>query len=211
MRKKRTVFDKPKTIDNILIDTEIKKLISSAVDLRERFVVNMLLFSGMRVSELIHMRADWVNFDRGVIFVPKEQNCTCSPECIKPLFNKKGKMTKPPKTWEPKTESSMRAIPIVPEIEDLLKGFFIKYKTVMECIPSRGSAHHTLRKVKKRAKLSHPIFPHALRGTYATILASKDFSPFEIREALGWKTIEPATHYIRLAGERIKRAFEEKW
>jgi len=207
----RLVYSKPKTIDNILTEEEIEKLKKSARGLREKFVVYMLLYSGMRISELVHMRRDWVDFRRGIIYIPKEQPCRCSPSCRKPLFNRKGEMTKPPNTWKPKTSASVRAIPIVPEIEDVLTKFFSKYRSVMDCIPSRGSAHYILRKVARRAGINHPVFPHALRGTYATTLAAKGFTPFEIRDALGWKTIEPATHYIRLAGERLKKAFEEKW
>lgn len=63
----------------------------------------------------------------------------------------------------------------------------------------------------RAAKIEHHVFPHALRGTFATILASKGFDIYEVKDVLGWKSIHPAIFYINLAGARIKKSFEEKW
>ena len=206
----RTNFQKPKTIKNRLSTQEVDHFKKAAKDPREVFLVYVLLYTGMRISELIHMKVSWINFERNVITIPESQPCRCQ-ECKDPLHNRKGKVTKPANTWKPKTSSSARVIPIVPEVDEVLKNFFSKHKAVMDVIPSRGSAHHTLKIVAKRAGIKHPVFPHALRGTFATMLAIKHFGVFELKDALGWKTIAPAEFYIRLVGEEMKQVFKEKW
>ena len=206
----RTDFTKSKTIENRLSPQEVDRFKKAAKDLCEVFLVYVLLYTGMRVSEVVHMKLSWVNFDRGIITIPESQPCRCQ-ECKAALYNRKGKMTKPADTWKPKTSSSARVIPVVPEVEDVLKSFFSKHKVVMDVVPSRGSAYHTLKVVARRAGIKHPVFPHALRGTFATMLAVKKFGVFELKDALGWKTIAPAEFYVRLAGEEMKQVFKEKW
>ena len=210
MRKKRTIFNKPKTKDNLLSSEETEAMLKGAMGLKERLVVHVPIFTGMRISELIHMRGDWINWRDQMISIPESQPCDCR-DCREPHFDEEGRVTKPPETWQPKTRDSVRSIPIVPEISGLLWDYFSKHKTVMETVPSRGSAWYHFRKATKRAGIGHPVFPHAARGTHATILARSDFNPFELKDAMGWKKIATAEDYIKLSGRQVKRAYDEKW
>ena len=201
---------KPKTRENVLEDEEIEALLKAVRTRLEEFVVRVLLYTGLRVSELVHMRLSWVNFSRNRITVPYSQPCKCE-SCKRVLTNKKGKVVKPAGVWQPKTEAGAGSIPIVPEARPILEWFFSEHKTVMEAFPWRQNVNNFLKRVAVRAAIKHPVFPHALRGTFATLLASKGFDVFEVKDALRWKTIRPAIFYVRLAGERLKRSFDEKW
>lgn len=196
----RKEYEKGKTKENLLSDKEIERLENAAKGLKERLIVKGLLYTGMRVGEFVHMTRDWTDFEQGLIFIPRKQPCSCN-ECL----DDRGGM------WEPKTEAGIRAVPILPEAEEVFRMFFALYPKVMEQIPSRGSAYYHLQKVAKRAEIEHKVFPHALRGTFATMLATEGFTPFEIQDVMGWKNVETASDYIRLGGQRVKEAFDKKW
>ena len=115
------------------------------------------------------------------------------------------------KVWKPKTKRSARSIPIVPEIRQLLQDFFSKHVSVMTVISNRIAAYKILRSLGERTGLDHRLFPHALRGTFATILAAKDFNRDEIQEALGWTSSRTAEDYIRISAARLTKAFKTKW
>ena len=208
--KRRGDYRKGKTKENLLTDQEVEKILHACIAFSETFVLTALLFTGMRVSELIHMRKSWVDKILGLIRIPKNQACSCS-QCERELRNKKDEITKPSGLWKPKTFEAVRSIPIVEEVQPVLDKFFSTHKTVMEYVPSRGSAYYYVRKVARRAKVQHLVFPHVMRGTFATLLARKGFNAFEIKDTMGWKSIKTAEEYIKLSGAAVKKAFEEKW
>ncbi len=207
---KRQVFNKSKTKENLLTDVEMEQLLVACKGFTDVFLVSMLFYTGMRVSELVHLRREWVDWKLGFINVPREQTCGCV-FCERELRNVKGVVTKPSGVWRPKTPEAVRPIPIVPEIEGILREFFTKHKEVIALIPSRGAAYYRLRWIAKRANIKHPVFPHAARGTFATLLARKGFNAFELMRIMGWKSIKTAEAYIKISGAAVKRAFEEKW
>ncbi|MBA7496271.1 Tyrosine recombinase XerD [subsurface metagenome] len=201
---------KEKTKENLLTDTEVDRLIEACQGFKDRFMVSMLLYTGMRVSEFIHMRRGWIDWEMGLIRTPEIQRCGCR-ECGRELKNRRGQITKPPGVWKPKTFEAVRAIPIVPEVKGVLKEFFSKHEEVMELIPSRGAAYYRFKGIAGRAGIEHPVFPHVARGTFATLLARKGFNAFELMSTMGWKSIKTAEDYIKLSGSAVKQAFKEKW
>ena len=82
---------------------------------------------------------------------------------------------------------------------------------VMAVIPNRIAAYKIIRSMSERIGISHKVFPHALRGTFATILAAKNFNVWEIMDALGWTSAKTAEIYIRFSAARVSKAFKEKW
>ncbi len=217
---------KMKTKENLLTDFEADQLKAACKGFKDNLVVTVLLYTGMRVSEFIHMRRSWIDWKMGLIRIPKEQSCPCK-ECktvrYKKMWNPKTKkmvfiikdgkwvIKKPAGVWRPKTFEAVRAIPIVPEVETILREFFLKHEEVMDLIPSRGAAYYRIRRIARRAGIPHAVFPHAARGTFATLLARKDFNAFELTSTMGWKSIKTAQDYIKLSGAAVKQAFKEKW
>jgi len=199
---------KPQTRDYILDESDIKKVRRSLKTFVEGLVVLGLLYTGMRVSEFVHMRKDWISWKTGLIRIPRQQRCDCY-ECKKVLRNRKGEVTKPAGVWRPKTPESIRPIPILPEIEALFRQYFQRSSQIMDVVGSRVYAWMVLKRVEQRSGVK--LFPHVLRGTFATLLASKDFDATEITPLLGWKSFKMADFYIKLSGARVLKAVQEKW
>ena len=139
---------KMKTKENLLTDFEADQLKAACKGFKDNLVVTVLLYTGMRVSEFIHMRRNWIDWKMGLIRIPKMQKCSCK-YCERELEimrgKKKGEVTKPSGIWKPKTFEAVRSIPIVPEAEQILKKFFSKHKKIRDLIPSRGSAYYRIR------------------------------------------------------------------
>jgi len=145
------------------------------------------------------MKKDWIYWDSDYIKIPETQRCNCY------ICRKKGGV------WTVKTEDSAREIPLLPEVKDIFRWYFSKHKSIMETIGSQPVAWSIVKRVARRAKIKKRIFPHVLRGTFASILAGKKFGPFTIQSTLGWKSIKTADEYIRISPHAKLREFQEKW
>jgi len=199
---------KPRTRDYILDDSDILRVKRSLKTFTEALLVLGLLYTGMRVSEFIHFRKSWVNWKKGLILVPRQQVCSCY-SCKKVLKNRKGEIVKPSGVWKPKTDESVRPIPVLPEVERLFIEHFKRHDTIMDVIASRVYAWMILKRVGERSGVK--LFPHVLRGTFATLLAAKGFDATEITPLLGWKSFKMADQYIKFSGARVLKAVHEKW
>jgi len=189
---------KPKAANHILREREVNELLDLCETDDERFAFAMTVFTGMRVSEFVHMRCSWVDIDDRLIFVPRSQPCSCA-ECMR----KRGGV------WRAKTDAAARPIPIIPEIEDILYDYFAGNDTVMENYPYRQRAWLLIKRVAERGMTK--TFPHALRATFATILAGKLPDALAVKDIMGWTTIGMAQHYIKLSGKSVRRKVDAAW
>ena len=193
--------EKPKTWSNILDDMDIDDLKKSCKGRVESIAVLGLLYTGMRVSEFLHFRKDWIDIRKGGIFIPKEQSCSCV-EC---KYRREG-------VWKTKTEHARRFIPLIPEVEVLFREYFNEYDAILDTYKDRREIWRIVKRVGDRADIKNKkVFPHSLRGSFASILASKGFSVQEIIGALGWLNAGMFQKYIRVPEGRMKKAFDEKW
>lgn len=203
-----------KTKRNLLTDQEIEDLINACNTAIEKLVIKGLLYTGMRVSEFIHMRRDWIDWDSGFIRIPESQECTDHSECRKErtvVDWGTGEKIKIRNTWRPKVQDASRVIPILPEVKGIFKGYFKKYRKISELIPDRVEAWRIVKTVADRAMIKKRIFPHVLRGTFASILAGKDFDALTIQAILGWKSVKTADEYIRISPQRLMKVIKNKW
>lgn len=190
---------KPFSRDNILGPEEIKKLLLACKTKREKLLIFSLLYTGMRISEFLHFKRSWLSYNKDMITIPLKQECRCY-EC-----KHKGKI------WKPKTEYGNRTIPILNECKDIILSYFSEHEAIKETIPNRVFAWEYIKKMGRRAKIGHKVFPHAIRATFATLLAEKGFDVLEITHVMGWKSPEMAMTYIRLSGQKLKEEFDKKW
>jgi integrase/recombinase XerD len=197
---------KPKSRENVLTEEEIEMLKAACKTEEEKLVVYGLLYTGMRISEYIHLNKQWINTktDPPSIKIPYEMKCNCY-EC------KKAHGKKPAGMWRAKTKHAERVIPILPEVDDILYNYFLKHNSIMETIPTRIYAWKIVKEVAKRAKIKHPIFPHCIRATFATIVAKKGFDAIYLQHVMGWKQLSMAQEYVRLSGSAILDEFKRKW
>jgi len=233
---------KPKTREHLLSPIQIKTVLSTIKKPEEELIFKSLIFTGLRISEFIHLNRDWINFNRNLIRIPEKQRCDCmsclyirrklkkrqdvfekqeASEEVDADFRSSRRRRKKKKGlsdrqklrikgyWTPKTVASERTIPIVEEAQEVLYPYFKKHDSILEIFPARQYVNNILKRLEKRSKVK--LFPHCLRGTFATMLAIKGFNPYEITDTMGWSDINIAIFYIKMSGAGLKNAFEEKW
>lgn len=216
-KKKGPSKPKPKSKDNILEEKDIRKINKVINSFYEKFAFIVLLFTGLRVSEFIHMRKNWVDFKNYYIVVPEKQKCNCN-RCKSNRIKLREKdvddLNDHQKTildgyWVPKTASSARTLPIVPEAREVIDKFFKKHKAVLEVFPMPQYVNNTLNRLQRRSKIK--IFPHSLRATFATMLAIDGFDAYKLTDMMGWASIDVAKSYILMSGAELSREVEDKW
>ena len=158
-------------------------------DDRDKVLVGLMMFEGLRVSEALHVRAGWIQKSGATtsIHIPERMDCQC--------WDCKGRGF-----WQPKSKSGSRIVPLVDKLEPIVTGF---YATNTGIDRTRQTAWVYVKDTAIRAGISPAaIFPHALRATAATYFASKGFTATELCYMLGWSDIAMASHYISLVQSR---------
>ena len=184
--------------EDVLNPQELENLLYFCDSLRDKFIIYCLAFGGLRVSEVVHLRWTWINWDEKTLTVPLRQYCNCR-DCNytdkKTGKNKGG-------TWRPKTEHGHRTIRIHPTLLPIL----------MEFLAGGDGLGLTRQRVWQRVKelkeelpneyrILHNVYPHCLRATCATNLAHKKISTAGLQHALGWSRLSSAESYVR-SGEQ---------
>jgi len=160
---------------------------------RDKAIIETLYSTGLRVSELVALNRDEVNFDTGEFTVlgkgRKARTVYLSPEAIKWL----------------KRYLSTRADPFVP--------LFIRYsgKKMQENdfdgeslrITPR-SIQRLIKKYVKRSGISVDATPHTLRHTYATGLLSEGADLREVQELLGHSNVSTTQIYTHVTNRQLK-------
>jgi integrase/recombinase XerD len=200
-----------KTKLNLLNEEEIKRILDKCEE-DQKPVIYTLAYTGMRVSELIHMQKDWIDWEAGLIRIPESQLCESKhhPECMR-AKKIKGKIIKQSGLWRVKVPEAARGIPILPELRPILESFFKGHGSMGEVVKRRENVWRMVRYVKDKAGIQKRIFPHVLRGSLASLLAGKDFDALSIQGFMGWKSVKTADEYVRISPERLKRIVEKKW
>jgi len=188
------------TRENLLYEDEVDRVNGTCKNHYETLLIYGQLYTGMRISEFLHLNRRWISWAEGVIRIPERMPCRCK-ECVQ----KRGGV------WTPKTKEAVRAIPILREVNGLFKEFFEHPRKVGDYIGTRNVAHYHVKQIGKRARLSHPLFPHALRGTFAYMMAKKGLDVFRLKDLMGWATLEPAVWYVKFAGTELRDEVMKVW
>jgi integrase/recombinase XerD len=198
-----------KTKLNLLNEEEIRRILDGCEG-DQKLVIHALAFTGMRVSELIHMRKDWVDWEAGLIRIPETQPCDCHYECRREV-KRRGKIVKRGGVWRVKVPEAARGVPILPELRPVLEDFFSRHESMGEVVKGREEVWGIVKAVAAKSGIQKRIFPHVFRGSLASLLAGKDFDALSIQGFMGWKSVKTADEYIRISPERLKRIVEKKW
>lgn len=176
--------------DFALSQHQVEELLKVCTEMEERVTIGCQIYLGLRISELAHMRADWVTVD-GNLKIPAQQACKCA-ECAK--FRDK--------LWKPKTRSGARTLPIPPRIKRDLAELFKVKPYGMEV--SRVGLYYRTKTLLKRARIKFKGlsgdtgFPHCLRATCFNLLVEGGMSAAGLAYFAGWSNIAIASHYISL-------------
>jgi integrase/recombinase XerD len=198
-----------KTKLNLLNEEEIRRILEGCEG-DQKPVIHTLAFTGMRVSELIHLKKSWIDFNAGMIRIPESQPCDAHFTCRKEI-KRKGRIVKKSDVWKVKVKEAARGIPILPEMRPILEDFFSKHESMGEVAHNREDVWKMVKAVTAKSGIQKRIFPHVFRGSLASLLAGKDFDALSIQGFMGWKSVKTADEYIRISPERLKRIVEKKW
>lgn len=187
-----------KAKENALTETEVELFLNACTSQTQKLIATVLIYAGLRVSELAHMKKIWIDWQEQTINIPSSQPCTCG-ECAK-----KGGI------WKPKTTKAIRAVPFKQEIRlsTLLRAYFSLYDEVGL---SRVAIFQNIKSIAKKSGITHRVYPHALRATAATRFGHRCSGP-TVCYIMGWAKPETGDIYItpskRQALEEIDRVYQ---
>ena len=163
---------------------EIDALRSACKNKKERAIVEVLLASGVRVSELCSLKISDINFDTLSVKVREGKGSKQRTVYINELANKH--------LVEYLTTRNVNG--------DYL--FYNKWKEPM----NTGGVRHTLNKIAERAEVTN-VHPHRFRRTFATGMANRGMDIQEIARLLGHSSLNTTLKYVYSSEEKIRTSY----
>jgi site-specific recombinase XerD len=172
--------------------------ISKAEGLRDKAIMEVLFSTGLRVSELVNLNRDTINFDR------KE-------------FGVIGKGRRPRVVFLSDTATDWLR-KYVATREDNLSPLFIRYsgktpdaddKNGNSIRLSARSVQRLVDKYVKKARLPVKITPHGLRHSFATDLLTNGADLRAIQEMLGHKNVSTTQIYTHITNPQLKEIHDK--
>ena len=171
-----------KKLPTYLTKEEIDKLLASASNHKHRLLIELLLSSGLRISECINLKVQDISFKDKTIHV------------------KSGKGDK-----DRITITSQKTI-------DNINQYLSSRKYQSEYLFAKSSGHPLTAKLAqkilpiliKKTRIQKKITPHVLRHTFATLLLESGTNLKMIQELLGHSSLNTTQIYTHISKEQIK-------
>jgi site-specific recombinase XerD len=176
----------------VLSEQQMEKLWAACKEDKDRVLVGLCLYCGMRISEVTHFNSTWMKDDN--VNIPARQPCNCY-DC-----GKRGS------EWSPKTAAGSRVIPVPPFVLSSIYKYLTINPRGIEL--TRQSAWYRVQTLGKATGLR--IFPHSLRASYATLMATKGVQAMVLCYLCGWQRIEIANHYLQVAQSKEQAKIDIK-
>lgn len=171
--------------------------LSSKVGLRDRAMMETLFSTGLRVSELVSLNRDQLNFEK------REFGVIGKGRKMRVVF------------------LSQRAVDWLHRYletrEDAWRPVFIRYSRKQEPLSSDGeemrlsvrSVQRMVEKYRKQARLPIQITPHGIRHSFATDLLSKGAGLREVQEMLGHKNVSTTQIYTHVTNPKLREIHDK--
>ena len=180
---------KPKRIiQNVLSESEISRLIQGTRNAREKAIICLLVYSGVRNSELCNIQRKDVDLGANQLKIlsgknKKDRVVNISSECTRVLIE---------------YLSAFRRRP-----EDFLFATLEKENQL-----STADLRKIVRVLARRAKIGRRVFPHLLRHSLATNLLNRGASLIMIKEQLGHAFIDSTMIYVTSMPFRARSEYD---
>jgi integrase/recombinase XerD len=161
---------------------EVRRLLQAASTEEEVLAVNLLVYTGMRVSELASLRCEDVDLENGLVRVlgkGGKERVLVAPPHILPLLRRR-------------VEALGGSGPLFPSPIDPMKP--ISYVTIERMV----------RRLARRAGLRRRITPHMLRHYFATTMYQAGLDIREVQELLGHSSLSTTQVYTHVSRERLR-------
>jgi integrase/recombinase XerC len=179
-----------KNARQFLRSDEYTKMLSLAgANARDYAILQVFLQTGIRVSELAHLKMEDIDF-------------------IKPSISVRGKGNSQREiALEKKGIQALRSyLAVRPVPEGSTERLFLNYKG--EPISERG-VRKLVVKYTKAAGITKKASCHTLRHTFATYKAEKGVSPFQLQQWLGHANLNTTQIYVHLGKQNAKKIMQE--
>lgn len=179
---------KPQSIiKEILSEAEVIRILAATNNIRERAILSILAYTGIRNKELCSLKVKDVDFDNSIIKV------------FGGKFNKD------------------RIVNIQRDGIKIIREYIEKYKriitdwlfvTLVKGVQYTGWALRKLVKVvSNRAKIKKRVYPHLFRHTIASILVQKGANLMTIMSLLGHKNYATTLIYAQFSPQRVTQEY----
>ncbi len=169
-----------------LTTEEANSLANACTTTREKLVVWTLLDTGLRIHELVNLRAENIDWQGHQLAI-----------------HGKGR-----KEANGKLRKKRRIVPMTPRTAALLEGWFAKAESIG--IGIRG-AEILVKRVANRAKISRPCSPHVLRHTFSVGCIKKGISFPSLQAILGHDHLSTTFIYSNMQPEVALEEFKRKF
>ena len=174
----------PKALPIVLTKEEVAKLINSISNPKHRLMIKLMYSAGLRVSELVHLKAGNLEIENGYGWV------------------RHGKGNKD------------RMFIIAESIKEELKDYISKECISPNSYIFRGHNGHIttalvrsiIKNAVKNTKLAKHAHPHTLRHSFSTHLIENGSSVAEVQSLLGHSSAETTMIYLHIASPKMIRA-----
>lgn len=169
-----------KKIPEILTKEEIKRMINSISNIKHKLILKVLYGCGLRVSEIINLRNEDVNFEEKLIH-------------IKLAKGKKDRFVKVPESIAEYLKAYIKLNP-----DEILfpsnRGGKLTKKTISKIVENSA----------KKADIKKEVYPHLLRHSFATHLLEAGTDLRIIQKLLGHSDIKTTQIYTQISQASIK-------
>jgi integrase/recombinase XerD len=173
-----------KSLPIFLTKREVNEILSCATDnIRDLTVLSFIIYTGVRVSELISIRTEDLNLTERVVRV-------------------KGKGDK--ERFVPLTKELALLIEKYTSNRKFYNEYLFLSKYKKKFTPL--SIQLIVKKYSSKAKLKKQISPHKLRHTFATLALETGVSPITISELLGHSSLNTTMRYTHVTNKLTEEA-----
>lgn len=185
-------FGRPKRpkriIQEALTEAEISVIISACRNIRERAILTLLAYSGIRNAELCGLRVRDVDFGGNVIHIiqgkgSKSRTVCISGDCTRVLLEYLGRY--------PRSENEF---------------LFTTLRTGRQY--STYALRQLVKTVSSRTNIHKRVYPHIFRHSLATAMLNRGANLLTIKEQLGHADIETTMIYIKSSTQRIRSEYQ---
>jgi len=169
----------PKTMPVFLTKGEVVRLFDAVKNTKHRLILELIYSAGLRVSEVVRLRRQDLEFERGVGWVRKGKGAKDRPFIIARLLAPKLKLH------------------IAEACETGELGYlFVGRKNA--CLSVR-SVQEIVKQAASKAGIDKKVHPHSLRHSFATHLIEDGYEVCAVQPLLGHSSAETTMVYVHMA------------
>lgn len=186
LKKPKQIFKLP----DMLTLAECRALASGATNKRDRAIINVLLYTGMRNGELIKLSLQDVDMKKRTLYIKDPKNrhdrkAVLTQECAQVLNE-----------W----------IKVRPDVEEQTL-FITQYGKHL----SKERLVRMLQECSKRAGIQKRVYPHLLRHTCASMMLRSGIPLTEVALQLGHRSLNSTMVYLHGDVEGLKEDIDKKF